>query len=177
MTLVVGDKAPEFQVQPIFGLPLKIPAELAMGPLVVCFVRPLGSPLARQTLSELQEAFPQLDRVGARLLAVTDAPLLMARDFVPRHHLLFPVVVGASGALGQAFGVEPIPGMRSRVAGPAGVRRALRSLQHGGWPSGPGVLPASFVLGRQGTLLHVRYGRTIYEPPAVSEFLKCVSLH
>ena len=59
--LVVGDAAPSFRAQPVFGLPLDVEDQTQRYPLVICFVSSLGSPLTRQTLARLQDRFADFD--------------------------------------------------------------------------------------------------------------------
>lgn len=61
--LAPGDRCPELQAQPVFGLPVTLPGR---GPAALVFVRPLSSPLGRLALQELQAAWPALDRAGDR---------------------------------------------------------------------------------------------------------------
>lgn len=111
--------APPLRAQPVFGLDVDLAAWSARGPVVLVFTRYLGSPHARATLFALNEAYPDFDREGVQLAAVTDSSLRAARDFVPRHHLLFPLICDPEREHYAAFEVP--------TGGPGDVPRALLS--------------------------------------------------
>lgn len=151
----------------MFGLPLRVPEDAAQGPLAVCFVRALGSPLGRLALRELQDAWAELDRRGVRLVAVTPSSLAEARDFVPRYHLLAPLVVDPDRAIAAAWGVRDDAGLADTRAtlSPALARRLVHALPLGaGPPRGPHLArAAAFLVGRDGRLAFVSYARSALE--------------
>jgi len=163
-----GDLAPPFRVQPVFGLPVQTGGR----PLVVLFLRSLSGGLARAAVVEAQKALVTLDTAGVGLVAFTRCDLTLARDYVPREHVLFPIVVEETDARFVAWGVGRDRGLGRSLLGlrPAGIRAAASSLGLGrGRPEG-GVdqLPAEFVVGRNGRVVHARYGRTIFDLPDVA---------
>lgn len=144
-----GDPAPEIHARPVFGLPLDLPGDLARGPVALCFVPPLHSARGRLALSELQEAWPALDRRGLRVVAICPSEPAEAQDYVPRHQLLFPVVLDPDRALARRCGVEDDPGLRRTLAtlSPARLSRALGALGHGrGRLGGPHAARAAVIL-------------------------------
>ncbi len=162
-----GDHAPPFRVQPVFGLPVQTGGR----PLVVLFLRSLSGGLARAAIAEAERVLPRLDAAGIGMVAFTRCDLTLARDFVPRQHVLFPIVVEPDSTRFEAWGVGRDRGLARSLVGlrPATVRSALSSLGLGrGRPDG-GVdqLPAEFVVGADGRIRHARYGRTIFDLPDV----------
>lgn len=149
-----GLPAPALDALPVFGAPVHLHALTARQPAVVCFVRHLGSPAARSALGRLQAAMPEYDRRGVALVAVTRSGLGIARDFVPRHHLLFPLICDPEGQHFTAWGVVPPTG----AALLTGLLRALPAIA-AGWRYGQGVVDAplttpqaSFAVRRGGAL-------------------------
>lgn len=163
--LKVGDLAPRLHVQPVFGLPV-----MAGGrPLVVCFVRSLAGGLARAALEALQEAWPRFDAAGIDVVVVTRCDLTLARDWVPRNHLLVPLVVDSDGHLSDEWQVGHDSGLVKSLVSlrPSGVRALGRALLKGyARPDGDwGRLPADFVIGPDLRLRYVRYGRSVLDQP------------
>ena len=76
--LSVGETAPGFRAQPVFGLPVDVEKHTARYPLVICFVSSLGSPLTRQSLADLLERVDhgQIDPYHAAQQALADRALL-----------------------------------------------------------------------------------------------------
>ena len=111
--------APTLRAQPVFGLEVDLHALSARGPVALVFTRFLGSPHARASLFALNAAYPDFDRQGVALVAVSDSSLRAARDFVPRYQLLFPLICDPEHQHYAAFEVP--------VGGPGDVPRALLS--------------------------------------------------
>jgi peroxiredoxin len=171
--LTAGETAPAFDKQPVFGLPVQVPPRRY--PQIVCFVRGLSSPMAREALTVLQQAWPRFDVEGFGVLAVTSSRLRPAQDYVPRHHLLFPLVVDPDHELFGRFGVGGDKALVGTLRGLAmgGARRAVRALRHGhgALERGQLQLPAEFVIAPDGKLLYARYGEAVTDLPDVEALL------
>jgi peroxiredoxin len=161
--LSIGDPAPSFERQPVFGLPVQVPSST---PLLLCFVRSLSSPLTRQRLAELQERNSDFDVEGIRIAAITDSEAELAQDFVPRYHVLAPVICDPEQVLFKEWGVgghNPVLG-RLRGLGVANVRGAFRALKHGVGPIERRQLrlPAQFLI-KDGKILAAHYAQSVGE--------------
>lgn len=157
-----GDLAPPFDVRPVFGLPVRTGTR----PLIVLFVRPLSGGLARAALAEACKALPEVEAAGGSIVAFTVADLTLARDVVPRNHVLVPVIAEDTFARFEAWGLGRDRGLaRSLLALPDAVRALNATLPFGrGTPDG-GVdrLPGWFALDRSGVVAHAHYATTIWE--------------
>jgi len=175
--LQAGDSAPSFTARPIFGNSIAVPSGLASEPLVLCFLPILGSPYARRTLSTLQERFADFDRKGIQIAAIAPARLSDAQDFVPRYHLLFPLVADEDGHLGELYKLREdryfLSTVRSALKGGA----SLKGMKFGiGWLRGPlRQLGAQFVLDKHGTIQYVNYPRSLTEDVNIEDLLACAS--
>ena len=74
--------------------------------------------MARNHLASLQSRVADFDLAGVGLYALTPSTLVSAQDFVPRHHLLFPLIADPERSIHRLYG-----------AGRMGPRQALQSLQ------------------------------------------------
>lgn len=164
--LSVGDPAPGFTVQPVFGLPVSTGGR----PLAVLFLRSLSGSLARAAIAEATRALPRIEAAGGQMVAFTRCDLTLARDLVPRDHVLFPIVVEPDSARFDAWGVGRDKGLARSLAAltrPATwttLSAALprgRSRPDGGFDQ----LPAEFLLGADGRVRYARYGRTVFDLP------------
>ncbi|MED5371095.1 MAG: redoxin domain-containing protein [Myxococcota bacterium] len=173
----VGDTPPSVERQPVFGLPVRLP-DPERTQLVV-FVRSLSSPLTREALFQLQARHGDFDVEGVQVVAISDSDLELARDFVPRHHLLYPLITDPEQALFEAWGVggaKPLSG-RLRGLGVASIRGAVRALRHGHGPIERRQLrlPAQLVL-KGGRVVHAHYGAHVGELPDLDALLAaCLS--
>lgn len=168
-----GETAPLFTARPVFGLPFDLKDQVQSGPVLVVFVRSLASPVTRSLLAQLQAAFPRLDQHGVRVVAVTTSALEPARDFVPRYHVLFPVICDPTGELFRRFDIpKDGPGLAllRSVTGIANLTGAL-SLGHGrpereAW----GQRPACYLVDRGGEVREAWVGSGVWDLPDLAHF-------
>lgn len=168
-----GDTAPLFTARPVFGLPVDLKAQVQGGPVLLVFVRSLASPVTRALLARLQAAFPRLDERGVRVVAVTTSALEPARDFVPRYHVLFPVICDPTGELFRRFDVpKDGPGLALLrcLPGLPNLSAAL-SLGHGRpEPAAWGQRPACYLLDRGGDVVEAWVGSGVWDLPDLAHF-------
>ncbi|MFN7142193.1 MAG: AhpC/TSA family protein [Myxococcota bacterium] len=166
--LSVGDLAPPFHVQPVFGLPVTTGGR----PLAVLFLRSLSGSLARAAIAEATKALPRLHAAGGQMVGFTRCDLTLARDFVPRNHVLFPIVVEPDDARFEAWGVgrdKALARSAASLLAPASLRTLSTALPLGrarpesGWDR----LGAQFLVGPDGRVRYARYARTIFNLPDV----------
>ena len=69
--LKVGERAPDFTLPNAFCKPVSLSEQLAKGPVVLTFYRGAWCPYCNLELKSLHGALPHLERLGARLIAVT----------------------------------------------------------------------------------------------------------
>lgn len=170
--LKVGQDAPAFTKRPVFGLPVQLPH--ARYSTVLCFVRGLGSPWTRETLAQLQDRWSEFDVLGHQVVAVTDSPASIAQDFVPRYHVLFPVICDPEQELFRAYSVGGTVSLAGNLRGLAGsARQGLRALRHGVGPLERNhlKLPASFCVSKDGHVTHASYGRAMTDVPEIDALL------
>ena len=173
--LDVGDLAPAFSARPVFGVEVAVPPQTH--PLALFFVRHLGCPLCRKTLMEIQERFADFDRMGVKVAAVTQTSLPDAQDFVPRHHMLFPIVADEDGRLRAQFGVGQDRLMLGTVRrlSVSSLRRVGSSLSMGhSLGVGPErQLAAEFVIRPTGEVAYAKYGCSVTHGPDLEAMLEC----
>lgn len=176
--LQVGDTAPAFTASPIFGLDLPIPTGGGGPPVALCFVRPFASPFGRAAMAAIQDRYADFDRLGVPLYAITQTDLTQARDFVPRYHVLAPVIVDGDGALRRRYSVGEDRGLVRSLGSllrPSNLSRVLDALQLGqGRPHLEFMqLGAEFLVAPDGRLAHASYGQTIFDLPDLDGLLEC----
>jgi hypothetical protein len=98
-----------------------------------------------------------------------------ASDFVPRRHLLFPLVVDPERRLGRIYGIQEDRWLARTLGSPAVLLGAARAWRHGHGPfDGPErQLPADFVVGMDGRLAWARYARSLAAAPDVDGLMAC----
>jgi peroxiredoxin len=157
--LPVGASAPTFALtDAINGKLIHSSDLLAVGPLIVTFVRGRWCPYCMTELEAWQNAFPSVRERGALLVAISPQ-LARQNDFtVQQHHLTFPLLTDAGSRLATDFGIaytvpEPMQQhFRSILINIPFINGTQRS------PDGADTtwrlpLPATFVIAQSGRIL------------------------
>lgn len=172
-----GDPAPELRGRPISGLPVDLGELLRGGPVVVAFLRPPGSRSATRAVARLDPLVDLL--VGGGVIAVTRGDLAAARDWVPRIHARFPVVLDADGSIFAAWGVGRDWKWRALAAAmtPAG-RRLAATLRPGQAPlrGEDDQAPAEFAIRADGTIARAEIGRDAGHLPSIAALARALGV-
>lgn len=168
-----GDPAPALRLQPVFGLPLTVPEPSA--PSILLFLRGLGSPSTRKLLGEVQDRHQELD--GIQVVQFTTSPLELARDYVPRHHMLHPLIVAPTTEHYQAYGVGRDRGFVRTLLDLPGLASMPGRLSFGLGAHHPPLdqLPGAFVVARDGRLCYCWIGRSIWNLPDLDVLIEATS--
>lgn len=164
MILRAGDRAPVLEASPVFGLRVRTPPVRGDG-CVLLFVPDLDTGAGRRCVEETHGRLAALHLADLSVVLVTRSPLPVGRDFVPRHHVLFPVVCDGTGEWFGAWGLDPGPARQGGLAGlVSAVQDAVAARLRGvGGRSVAGG--GAFVVGSDGT---VRFAEVTPSAPAPS---------
>lgn len=168
-----GVPVPVAQLNPVSGLPVTFGAL----PAVIVFVRDLHGTTARMALAALTSIWSELDARAIQLAVVTHTDLTYARDYVPRHHVLFPLVVDETGELREKFGL----GSDSAFTG---TLLSLRPRNVKAWVDGLGLsrdlvmpnteLGGEFVIDRNGRVVYARAFKGVLDQPDIAKLKEAV---
>lgn len=153
-----------FVRKPVFGMPIDSAEVTRSSPMALVFLRYAGSAHTRRTAVDLHAVWADLDHQDVRLVVVTEGSVKAVNDFVPRYHLLYPVLHDATGELYDAY---QVPRDRAYVKTllalrPWIVRDYVSSLSagHGSFDGPFDRMPAAFVIAPGGALSWTWYGRS-----------------
>ena len=104
--LEAGDRFPDITLTDQLGRPVDLAALAADGPLVVAFYRGGWCPYCNLELRAYQKALPDIERLGARLIAVTPETPDNALSTAEKNDLAFTVLSDARGRLADALGIR-----------------------------------------------------------------------
>jgi peroxiredoxin len=100
-----GDLAPDFALPDATGAMVELRQLLSRGPLVLSFYRGAWCPYCNLELHAWQRHLPELERLGATLVAISpqtpDASLTLAE----KHALAYPVLSDRGNVVARRFGV------------------------------------------------------------------------
>jgi peroxiredoxin len=149
--LPVGAAAPEFALNNSSGRLVRSADLLALGPLVLNFFRGRWCPYCMTELETWRDLYPRLREAGALLAAISPQTERQSDFMVGQHSLPFPVLSDPGCALAERFGLA------YTISGD--LREYYRSILVNipfvnGDESWRLILPATYVIGRDGTALY-----------------------
>ncbi|MBF6596562.1 MAG: AhpC/TSA family protein [Thermaceae bacterium] len=91
-SIQVGEQAPDFTLPDALGQPVTLSARLVQGPVVVAFYRGEWCPYCNLQLRAYQRMLPQLQELGASLVAISPQTPDHTLSLVEQQQLAFPVL-------------------------------------------------------------------------------------
>lgn len=103
--LGIGDPAPDFSLPDAHGTGVSLGAGLAQGPVVLAFYRGAWCPYCNIQLRALQAALPEMQALGASLIAISPQAPDESLANVEKQQLAFDVLSDRGCAVAGAYGV------------------------------------------------------------------------
>jgi peroxiredoxin len=100
-----GDRAPDFCLPDARGGYVSLNGLLTAGPVALSFYRGGWCPYCNLELRALQQALPEITRLGARLVAVSPQTPHESLSTAKKNALAFPVLSDAGSATARSFGI------------------------------------------------------------------------
>ncbi len=167
--LKVGDKAPAFTLKDPEGHPVASTDLLRHGPLVVTFYRGIWCPYCNMDLQAIQAALPEIERLGAKLAAISPQTAPNSRRSQRENNLTFPILSDPENAVAASFGLRfKLPDYLADLY--RNVFKNDLELVNGD-PSWTLPMPARFVIGQDGTILYAEVNPDYTRRPDPEELL------
>ncbi|RDK05962.1 peroxiredoxin-like family protein [Cupriavidus lacunae] len=161
-----GDRAPQFRLKDQDGNEVSSADLLAKGPLVVTFYRGVWCPYCNLELQAMNEALPQIQALGANVVAISPQTAVNSRKSVRTNKLGFPVLNDARGETGAAFGLRfSLPDYLVDLY--KMLRNDLPAFNDD--PSWTLPMPARYVIGQDGIVLYSEVNPDYTHRPDPSE--------
>jgi peroxiredoxin len=174
-SLKTGDAMPQFLLPNVEGNLVDSSALLEKGPLVISFFRGEWCPFCTLELEALQAKLPDIERLGANLVAVTADTGAALRAAKKEHGPPFEVLSDVDHALGLQFGIiYRLPDEIRSVYLEQGIDLAAR---HGNDACLLPV-PATFVVDQRGEIRHAYVDGNFthrMEPQDIVEAVRAIS--
>jgi len=103
--LTVGDRAPQFALPNASGRLVDLAELLAAGPVVLTFYRGAWCPYCNTQLRGLQQAHPEIESLGAALVAVSPQVPDGSLELIDEHELTFEVLSDAKSRIASNYGI------------------------------------------------------------------------
>jgi peroxiredoxin len=167
--LSVGSKAPAFELRDHNGKLVSSADLLSHDRLVICFFRGRWCPFCVGQLEAMNLVRPQIEQAGGSLVAVSPQTVQQSFFMADQHKLRFPLLSDAGNAVARQFGlVYRVPDDQQAI-----YRRAFVNLPFAnGDESWELPIPATFILDRDGTILHASADEDYTQRPEPQEILR-----
>jgi len=167
--LVAGAAIPTFDLPDHNGKPVASADLLARGKLVICFIRGRWCPFDVGQMEAMSQIAGQIEAAGASLIAISPQTEKQAYFMHDQHKLGFPLLVDAKNALARQFGlVYRVPEDQRAI-----YQRTFVNLPFvNGYPEWDLPIPATYVIGRDGTVLSAFADEDYTERPEPLEILR-----
>jgi peroxiredoxin len=171
--LPVGAKAPTFELPDHNGKMVSSSDLLTKERLVLCFIRGRWCPFCVGQMEAMNLALPQIEQVGAMLVAISPQTVKQAFFMHDQHKLRFPLLSDAGNIVARQFGLTyRVPQLQEAL-----YRRAFVNLRFtNGDESWELPIPATYVIGRDGTILYASANEDYTERPEPAEIVRVLHL-
>jgi len=150
--LKVGEQAPDFDLPDHLGNRVRLADLLSDGPVIVNFYRGSWCPYCNLELRAYQRELERIDRAGARLVAISPMLPDASMDIAEKNALAFPVLSDVGSRVAEDFGLTFIVDTRIQQMYLERLGNDLPTLN--GDESFTLPLPATYVIGRDGTIVY-----------------------
>lgn len=104
-SLPVGELAPDFELPNIHGYRVALKDRLQQGPVVLSFFRGGWCSFCNLELRALQRRLPQIEALGASLLALSPQKAEYSAEVSERHHLRYDILEDARCKVAHQYGL------------------------------------------------------------------------
>jgi len=154
----VGDKAPHFKIESYNEGMIDLSELIGDQKIVVIFSRYFGCPICQLDFNILLEAVPEIKEKGAKLLYITQSGEKIAKEFIEKYNVDFPIIPSSKDELYAEYGLGLMTaGAVTKVR--SKFKEAIKlGIEHGDYEGWEKQGPGQFVIDEQGNIIHERKG-------------------
>ncbi|MCB9975387.1 MAG: AhpC/TSA family protein [Rhodospirillales bacterium] len=155
--VTVGSAAPIFVLPDVRGGEVSLPGLLTEGPVVLSFYRGSWCPYCNDQLYGFQEVLPEIEKLGAKLVAVSPELPESAMDMALKKQLTFHVLHDQNNAIARTYGlIWPVPDdKRAWLDGKLKEKHGKNLAEFNGIETYELPIPATFVINSDGTIVYL----------------------
>ena len=172
MRLQAGDKAIRFSAETIEGKVISL-EQFAGKPLLLMFYRYASCPMCNLRIRDFAVHYPSLHKRGLEVVAFFHSPARSIRSHVGKRYYPFHLVPDPNYIVYRSYGVETSwPRFFLSMLLPSFYIDWIRAMRYGilgGVDWQMGKMPADFLIGPDGVIRNVHYGRDIGDHLSVTE--------
>ena len=154
----VGDKAPHFKIESYNEGMIDLSELIGKQKIVLIFSRYFGCPICQLDFNILLEKVSEIKEKGAKLLYVTQSGEKVAKEFIEKYNIDFPIIPSSKEELYAEFGLGlmtagAVTKVRSKLK-----EASKLGIGHGDFEGWEKQGPGQFVIDEQGNIIHERKG-------------------
>ena len=172
MRLIPGSAAVPFLAETIDGKKIAL-EQFAGKPLLLMFYRYASCPMCNLRLHDFIQQYPRLHQYGLEVVAFFHSPAQNIRAHAGKRHYAIHLVADPKYVVYQSYGIETswLRFLLS-MALPSFYVDWIRAMRYGIWGGVDwqmGKMPADFLIGPDGCIVKVDYGREIVDHLPMTE--------
>lgn len=149
--LKAGDKIPDFQLPNAVGQVVEIQELLKSGPVVIAFYRGQWCPYCNLELRTLQKYLPEIEELGAKLIAISPQTPDNSLSTTEKNELTFEVLSDVGNQVAKQFGLVFAVVEELR---PIYEKFGIDLPGHNGDESFELPIPATYIINSNGVIVH-----------------------
>jgi len=170
--LPVGATAPKFELQDHDSKVLSSVHLLAKSRIVLCFIRGRWCPFCVGQMEALSLVLPEIEQAGATLVAISPQTVRQSFFMHDQHRLRFPLLSDSGNEVARQFGLT----YRVNEEQQGVYRRAFVNLPFAnGDESWQLPIPATYIVGRDGTVLYASANEDYTERPEPADIVQALN--
>ena len=154
----VGDKAPHFKIESYNEGLIDLSELIGDQKIVLIFSRYFGCPICQLDFNILLEKVSEIKEKGAKLLYITQSGEKVAKEFIEKYNVDFPIIPSSKDELYADYGLGlmtagAVTKVRSKLK-----EASKLGIGHGDFEGWEKQGPGQFVIDEQGNIIHERKG-------------------
>jgi peroxiredoxin len=153
-----GDKAPLFKLESYNAGTIDLAELIGKQKIVLIFSRYFGCPICQLDLKDLMKRYTEIEDKGAKILYITQSCEKIAKEFVEKENISFPVIPSSKDELYAEYGLGIMgAGAFMKVSGK--LKEAKKAcIEHGEYEGWEKQDPGQFVIDEDGIIIHAQSG-------------------
>ena len=154
----VGENAPLFKLKSFNAGMIDLSELIGKQKIVLIFSRYFGCPICQLDFNIMLEAVPEIKEKGAKLLYITQSGEKVAKEFIEKYNVDFPIIPSSKDELYAEYGLGLMTaGAVTKVR--SKLKEAFKlGIEHGDYEGWEKQGPGQFVIDEQGNIIHERKG-------------------
>ena len=154
----VGDKAPMFKLDSYNAGTINLNELIGTQKIVLIFSRYFGCPICQLDLNILLDRLSEIENKGAKVLYITQSGEKVAKEFIEKKNIKFPVIPSTKDELYKDYGLGLMTADAAKQVR-AKVKAAFAAgIEHGEYEGWEKQGPGQFVIDTNGNIIHAKPG-------------------